>query len=105
LITASAYAVVLPFNTNEDMIAALNATRSGVPAIAVKNSIINEAFGDAALYSETKVTKDVGEKMMRVYTDENYRTRLIEKGKQVAGEFTSEKATELLWQSIIKALE
>ena len=105
LITASAYAIVFPFNTNEDMIAALNASRSGVPVIAIKNSIINEAFGDAALYSETEATKDVGEKMMKVYTDENYRTRLIEKGKQVAGEFTSEKATELLWQSIIKALE
>jgi glycosyltransferase involved in cell wall biosynthesis len=105
LITASAYAVVLPFNTNEDMLAGLNASRSGVPVIAVKNSIINETFGDAALYSETEATKDVGEKMMQVYTDESYRTRLIEKGKHVAGEYTSEKATELLWQSIIKALE
>ncbi|HMK20303.1 MAG TPA: glycosyltransferase [Chitinophagaceae bacterium] len=105
LITASAYAVVLPFNTNEDMIAGLNATRSGVPVIAVKNSKINEAFGDAASYSETKATKDVGEKMMQVYTDENYRTRLIEKGKHVAGNYTSEKTAELLWQSIIKALE
>ena len=105
LITASAYAVVLPFNTNEDMVAGLNAIRSGVPVIAVKNSIINEAFGDAALYSETEATKDVGEKMMQVYTDENYRTRLIEKGKQVAGKYTSEKGAELLWQSIIKALE
>jgi len=105
LITASAYAVVLPFNTNEDMIAGLNATRSGVPVIAVKNSIINETLGDAALYSETDATKDVGEKMMQVYTNENYRARLIGKGKHLAGEYTSEKAAELLWQSIIKALE
>jgi hypothetical protein len=105
LIVASGYAVVLPFNTNEDMIAALNATRSGVPVIAVKNSIINEVFGNAVLYSETEATKDIGEKMMQVYTNENYRTGLIEKGKQVAGEYTSEKAAELLWQSIINALE
>ena len=105
LITASAYAIVFPFNTNEDMIAALNASRSGVPVIAIKNSIINETFGDAALYSETDATKDIGEKMMQVYTDEDYRAKLIEKGKQLAGEYTSEKAAELLWQSIIKALE
>jgi len=105
LIIASAYAVVLPFNTNEDMIAALNATRSGAPLITIKDSIINEIFGDAALYSETEAAKDIGEKMMQVYTDENYRNRLIEKGKQVAGVYTSEKAAELLWQSIIKALE
>ena len=105
LIIASAYAVVLPFNTNEDMTAALNATRSGVPVIAVKNSIINEVFGDAVLYSETDATKDIGEKMMQVYTDENYRAGLIEKGKQVAIIYTSEKAAEQIWQSIIKALE
>lgn len=105
LIIASAYAAVLPFNTNEDMEAALNAARSGVPVIAVKNSIVSEVFGEAALYSETETTKDIGEKMMQVYTDENYRARLIEKGKQVAGAYTSEKAAELLWQSIIKTLE
>jgi len=105
LIIASAYAIVLPFNANEDMIAALNAIRSGVPVIAVKNSVINEVFEEAALYSESETTKDIGEKMMQVYTDENYRTRLIEKGKQVAGEYTNEKTAELLWQSIIKALD
>ena len=105
LIIASAYVIVLPFNANEDMIAALNAIRSAVPVIAVKNSIINEAFGEEALYSESETTKDIGEKMMQVYKDENYRTRLIGKGKQVAGEYTNEKTAELLWQSIIKALD
>jgi len=105
LIIASAYAAVLPFNTNEEMIAALNATRSGVPVIAVKNSVISEVFGDAALYSETDTIKDIGEKMMQVYTDENHRTRLIEKGKQVSGTYTSEKAAEQLWQSIVKVLD
>ena len=104
LIVASAYAAVLPFNINEDMIAALNTTRSGVPVIAVKDSIIAEVFGDAVLYSDTEATKAVGEKMMQVYTDENYRTRLIEKGKNLAGVYTSEKASELLWQSITRAL-
>ena len=39
------------------MIAALNAMRSGVPVIAVKNSVINEVVGDAALYAETKQQK------------------------------------------------
>ena len=105
LVIASAYAVVLPFNTNEDMIGALNATRSGVPVIAVKASVINEVFEEAALFSETEATKDIGEKMIQVYKDENYRTMIIEKGKQVAETYTSEKAAGLLWQSIIKTLE
>jgi glycosyltransferase involved in cell wall biosynthesis len=105
MITASAYAAVLPFNANENMIAALNAARSGVPVVAVKNSIINEVFEDAALYSQSEAAKDIGEKMMQVYTNEDYRTMLIERGKQVADEYTSGKAAELLWQSIIKTLE
>ena len=105
LITASAYAVVLPFNTNENIIAALNTMRSGVPVIAIKNSIVNDVAEDAALYAETGTTKDIGEKMIQVYTDENYRFKLIEKGKKVAATYTDEKAAEILWQSILKVLE
>ena len=105
LITASAYAVVLPFNENDNMVATLNAMRSGVPVIAVKNSVVNEIANGAALYAETNAIKDVGEKMMQLYTDENHRSQLIEKGKQAAANYTDEKATELLWQSILKVLE
>ncbi|HEY5773201.1 MAG TPA: glycosyltransferase [Chitinophagaceae bacterium] len=105
LITASAYAVVLPSNTNEDLIAALNTMRSGVPVITVKNSVINEMAKDAVLYAETETTKDIGDKMIQVYTDENYRFKLIEKGEQLAATYTNEKAAEILWQSILKVLE
>jgi len=105
LITASAYAVVLPFKRDENIIAALNTLRSGVPVIAVKNSVVNEVAENAALYAETEATKDIGEKMIQVYTDENYRLKLIEKGKEVAATYTHERAAEILWQSILKVLE
>ena len=105
LITASAYAVVLPIDTNESLIAALNTMRSGVPVIALKNSIVNEIAEDAAIYAETETTKDIGEKMIQVYTDENYRFKIIEKGKEIAASYTDEKAAEILWQSILKVLE
>ena len=103
LITASAYAVVLPFNTCDDIITALNAMRSGVPVIAVKSSVVNEVAEDAVLYAETGAPKDIGEKMMHVYTDENYRFKLIEKGKKIAAAYTDEKAAEVLWQSILRS--
>jgi len=105
LLTGSAYAVVLPFNTNENMIAALNAMRSAVPVIAVKNSVISEVAGDAGVYAETASIKDIGEKMMQIYTDENHRSKLIEKGKQAVAAFTYEKAAELFGQSILKVLQ
>lgn len=104
MITASAYAVVLPFNTSEDLIAALNSMQSGVPVIATKNSIIGEMAGDAVLYAENGVN-GIGDKMMLLYQDENYRSSLIEKGKSLAATFTPEKTAERLWHSIMKGLQ
>ena len=104
MITGSAYAVVLPFNTNEDIIAALNSMQSGVPVIATKNSVISEMAGDAVLYAEKSVN-DISDKMMLLYKDENYRSSLIEKGKSLAATFTQEKTAERLWQSIMKGLQ
>ncbi|HET6767576.1 MAG TPA: glycosyltransferase [Chitinophagaceae bacterium] len=103
-IIASAYAVVLPFNTNEDVIAALNAMQSGVPVIATKNSLISEIAGDAILCAEEGVN-DIGDKMMQLYRDENFRSLLIEKGKSLNRTFTREKSIEKLWQSIMNALQ
>ena len=103
-IIAAAYGVILPFNTNEDQITALNAMQSGVPVIALKNSVVNEMAGDGALYAEKGDIKGFGEKMMQLYTDENYRSQLIKIGMAVTDKFNREKATELLWQAIVKTL-
>ncbi|HEX6846901.1 MAG TPA: glycosyltransferase [Chitinophagaceae bacterium] len=100
VITASAYAAVLPFNNNESLITALNAMRSGTPVIAVRGSIINEVAAEAALYTDSDGIKDIGEKMIQVYTDENDRSKLIEIGKQVAAANTVEKSAEAFWQAI-----
>jgi len=105
LLTGSAYAIVLPFSANENIIAALNAMRSGVPVIAVKNSVVNEVAGDAGLYAETASIKDIGEKMMQIYKDEDHRSELIEKGKQAVSAYTDEKAAELFGESILKVLQ
>ena len=100
-ITAAAYAAVFPFNTSKDVIAALNAMQSGVPVITTKKSSVNEVAADAAVYAENEI-KDIGDKMIQLYTNEDYRSGLIEKGKDRVKVFTHEKAAELLWRSIIK---
>jgi len=102
-ITAAAYAVLLPFDSNGAIFAALNSMQSGVPVIAKKNAVISEVAGDAVLYAENEV-KDVGDKMMQLYKDETYRSLLIEKGRSLAATLTPEKTAELLWQSIMKSL-
>ena len=103
MITAAAYATMLPFNTTEDIIAALNSMQAAVPVITTKDSAISEVAGDAALYAEKEI-KSIAEKMMLLYTNENYRSEMIERGKKIAASFTQQKATELLWQSIMKVL-
>jgi glycosyltransferase involved in cell wall biosynthesis len=102
MITAAAYAVVFPFNANENIGAALNVMQSGVPVITTKDSSINEIAGDAVLYSENEI-KDIGEKMMLLYKDENLRYSLIQKGKELVKNFNEEKSAGHLWQSIMKA--
>lgn len=104
-ITAAAYAAILPFHKNEEQINALNAMQSAVPVIASNNSVITEIAGDGALYAEAGDIKDLGEKMMKIYTDENYRSQLINKGVDVSNKFSQEKSVELLWQAIIDALK
>ena len=102
VITAAAYAAVLPFNANEDIIAALNAMKSGVPVITTKSSAINEIAGETALYADKEI-KDIGEKMMQLYTNENLRSERIEKGIEKVKGLTCEKVAESLWQSILQA--
>ena len=99
-ITAAAYAAVFPFNRSGDMLAAMNVMRSGVPVIATKLSSINEVANDGAVYAEN-TTKEFGEKMIQLYTNEDLRFGLIEKGTERVEEFTHEKAAELLWETIL----
>ncbi len=104
LVTAGAYAVVLPFNTSNDIPAALNAMQSGIPVIATKDSAINEIAADAVLNAETNTFREIGDKLIQIYTDENYRSALIEKGRDVAKTFTLQKTAKSLWQAVMKAV-
>jgi glycosyltransferase involved in cell wall biosynthesis len=102
-IMATTYAFVVNSDTNKDMITVLNAMKSGVPIIAIDNSYVKEVVGDAALYSANDI-KDIGEKMMQLYKDENLRSDLIKKGKEIVKNYTEEKSAAQLWRSITEAL-
>ena len=102
-ITAAAYAAVLPFNTDADIPAALNAMQSGVPVITTGDSLINEIAADGALYAANEI-RDIGEKMMQLYKDESLRSRLAARGKDLVKKFTEEKCAGQLQQCIMKAM-
>jgi glycosyltransferase involved in cell wall biosynthesis len=102
-IVGAAYAVILPFNSDEDNTYALGAMQSGVPVITTKSSSIYEIAGDAVLCADQEV-KDIGEKMMLLYKDENMRSQLIAKGRELVKIFTIERAARQFWQSIMKGM-
>jgi len=103
LLIASAYAAVFPFDADEQYVAALEAMQSAVPVIAPLGFAINEIAGGAALYFDTGNEKELGEKMIQLYTDEKFRDRLIEKGVETAAFFTLQKTAGQLWKSVLKA--
>jgi glycosyltransferase involved in cell wall biosynthesis len=103
-ICAAAYAVLLPFETDDDTVAVMNAIHSGVPVITANDSVITDIAGDAVLTAEKNNSKDIGEKMIRLYTDEDFRSRLIENGKTVSG-YDHRFAADQLWQFIMDALQ
>lgn len=103
-ITASAYALILPFQNPDAAITVLNAMKCQVPVITVKNFPAAEIAGEAAIIAETDDTKELGDKMMLVYKDESLRSEMIMKGKMVANTFSINKSLDQLWTIILNTV-
>jgi len=79
------------------------ATEQAASAEEVSSSM-EEIAKDAALYADAKNFEDIAGKMMLIYKDEKLRKELIEKGKIIAARYSWQRTAELLWQSILKAV-
>ncbi len=104
-IISSAYAVIIPQNNFQSVFMALKSLQCGVPLISPENSPVKEYAEDAGLYFEKVSEKEIGEKMIRIYTDEGLRDQLISKGRERAARYSIKKSAELLWNSIQKAVK
>lgn len=100
LVTAASYAFVSPVSSYQDV---LNAMRAGVPALVCNKKTMEEICRDAAVYFNINDHKDIADKMMLIFKDENLRQQLIEKGKERVKEFSWDNSAEQLWKSIQKA--
>jgi glycosyltransferase involved in cell wall biosynthesis len=103
-ITASAYAVVYPSLFEGFGVPVLEAMQCEVPVITSPASAMEEIAGDAALYADPENYNDMAEKMMRLYKDESLRIELIQKGKNIARQYSWDRTAELLWETMQKAL-
>lgn len=100
---AAAYVMVHTDNLEGFIVPPLQAMKSHTPVIAAGDRVLAEICGDAALYADRHSHKDLAEKMMMLFRDETLRQKLVDKGEQRANNFSWEKTSELLWESILKA--
>ncbi len=72
----------------------LEAMAVGVPVITSKTSSLGEVAGDAAVLVDPEDEDDLAGALRKVLKDSKLRSRLVERGKARAGEFTPERCAE-----------
>ncbi len=102
---AAAYALVYPSYFEGFGAPIVEAMQSGVPVITSNTSSMPEIAGTAALLADPQSISDIAEQMMRIFKDETHRNELIEAGLEQAKKFSWKKTADLLWKSILQAVE
>ena len=103
-ITAAAYAMVYPVFYDAVAMAPLQAMQCEVPVVSSNAGALPELCGDAALYFNPEDFKDIAEKMMLVFKDENKAKELVKVGRIQSNLYYWDKTAGLLWQSVLKAI-
>jgi glycosyltransferase involved in cell wall biosynthesis len=80
----------------------IEAFQAGVPVITSNVSAMPEVAGDGALLVNPMAMESVAEAMLMLSTQPQLREDLIAKGKVQAKQFTWQRSSELLWNSILK---
>ena len=77
---AAAYALIHPCRWERFGFSVLKAMKSGVAVLTVENSAMSEFAGMAGMFFNEKNPDDIGEKMIRIYKDEQMRQDMIGTG-------------------------
>ena len=77
---SSAYALVHPCRWERFGIPIFNAMKSGVAVLTVENSSMAEFAGMAGMFFNEKDANDIGDKLIRIYKDEQVRAEMIGTG-------------------------
>ena len=100
-IMGASYAFVYPFA--QDYLFALQAMKCDTPLVVNSTGALPEICSDAALYVHPESHKNIADKMMLIFKDEELRKQLIEKGSQLVKKYSWDNTANSLWKCIEKA--
>ncbi|MCY7423143.1 MAG: glycosyltransferase family 4 protein [Chitinophagaceae bacterium] len=103
-LVAGSYALVFPSYFEGFGVPILEAMQCNVPVITSGTSSMPEIGEEAALYADPTDPADIADQMKRIFTNENLRSQLIEKGKVVAPKYSWLRTSERIWQAIQQAV-
>lgn len=96
----AAYALVYPSFYEGFGLPVLEAIQCEVPVLTSADSAMQEIAGEAALYFNPHDVDSMAQQLMTIYKDEDKRSRLIEKGKELENRYSWQKTADALWQTI-----
>lgn len=82
----------------------VEAMQSEIPIITSNVTSLPEVAGDAALFVDPYSVTEIKNAMLKLYTEKELRSVLVEKGKLRKNLFSWDRSGDLLWQSIEKAI-
>jgi len=103
-ILSSAYAMVYVPLYESEGIEVIEAMKLEIPVIVSDTGFLKEYCADAALYVKADNVKDIADKMMLLFKDEQKRKELIEKGKNQIIKFFPTENYNLLFTKIEETL-
>jgi glycosyltransferase involved in cell wall biosynthesis len=99
-----AIALVFPTLIGPTSIPPLEAMVLGTPVLCSNLFAMPEQVGEAGILFDPKSPEDMAEKIYKVWTDENLRKKMIEKGYQKVKNLTFENYAQMWIQAVKKAL-
>ena len=104
-ITAATYALVLPALYEGMAMFPFQAMQCHAPVISSRNGAMEEIAGNASLYLDPENFEDIAQKMMLVFKDETFRSKLIDNGKLRVEQLREQNMHDPIWNSILNSLK
>lgn len=99
-ICSSAYAMIDPGGSSSNYTAVFASMKSAVPVLIALKSPLAEVCSFSAIYFDAANYKDIAEKMMDIFRDEDMKKNLVCRAASFVEGYTWQKSSEAMWKLI-----